>query len=248
MNFLKDPRTNWKYILIIVVLTAVVGGGILGYWRWIGEKEIQIPEVEIKVSEAEKPEEKPEEIISDSRRLLDKEKWEETSYYTEELGKEFNTDPPNTTVLYSNPIKGISLRVPYNPKWGTEKYKIPPYYQYEDWISFGPMFIFEAGSFPRACSISFSLVRSAEEVMSEVEKEAETSTPLDGVQKETIAQEIINDIPVVKYILADSLTGDTPYVEVIGKKYNYRFSCFWIPGVSEMEFLEDTVKTIQFVE
>ena len=30
MNFLNDLRTNWKYILIVVViLTAVVGGGVL---------------------------------------------------------------------------------------------------------------------------------------------------------------------------------------------------------------------------
>ncbi|XOB40386.1 MAG: serine hydrolase [Candidatus Nealsonbacteria bacterium] len=31
MSFLKEPKTNWKYILIIVVLATILGGGILGY-------------------------------------------------------------------------------------------------------------------------------------------------------------------------------------------------------------------------
>lgn len=35
MNILKDPKTNWKYILIVVGLAVVVGGGILS-WKYIG--------------------------------------------------------------------------------------------------------------------------------------------------------------------------------------------------------------------
>jgi hypothetical protein len=33
MPFLAKEKTNWKYILISVVLAAIVGGGILGYLR-----------------------------------------------------------------------------------------------------------------------------------------------------------------------------------------------------------------------
>lgn len=28
-SFFKDPRTNWGYILIVIVVAAVVGAGIL---------------------------------------------------------------------------------------------------------------------------------------------------------------------------------------------------------------------------
>ncbi|GAH93968.1 unnamed protein product, partial [marine sediment metagenome] len=36
MNFLKDLRTNWKYVLIvIVILAAVVGGGIV----WLSTRQ-----------------------------------------------------------------------------------------------------------------------------------------------------------------------------------------------------------------
>lgn len=42
--FLKEGKTNWKYILIVVILAVIVGGGILGYWqRWL-PKEAPMPE------------------------------------------------------------------------------------------------------------------------------------------------------------------------------------------------------------
>lgn len=51
---LKDPKTNWKYILIVVILALFVGGGIILGWQswWNVEeaKESKVPE--IKVSEA----------------------------------------------------------------------------------------------------------------------------------------------------------------------------------------------------
>jgi len=33
-NILKDPRTNWKFIWIVVILGILVGAGILGYYSW----------------------------------------------------------------------------------------------------------------------------------------------------------------------------------------------------------------------
>ena len=43
---IKKGRTNWKYILIVIILAAAVGGGILGYRYWcIQEYEVRIPEI-----------------------------------------------------------------------------------------------------------------------------------------------------------------------------------------------------------
>jgi len=53
-NFLKDPRTNWKYILIVVIFTSIVGGGILGYqYWWAPKREVKVPEEIIKPVEEE---------------------------------------------------------------------------------------------------------------------------------------------------------------------------------------------------
>jgi len=61
-NKCKDIQTNWKYILIMVILTAIVGVGILGYYRWRGEI-IKAPEAE--VPEKEKITEPKKEITED---------------------------------------------------------------------------------------------------------------------------------------------------------------------------------------
>ncbi len=39
MYFIKQGKTNWKYILIVVILAAVVGGGILAWQFWWVPKE-----------------------------------------------------------------------------------------------------------------------------------------------------------------------------------------------------------------
>jgi len=46
MNFFKEGKTNWKYILIVVILAILVGGGILGYqYWWAPKEETKIPEL-----------------------------------------------------------------------------------------------------------------------------------------------------------------------------------------------------------
>jgi hypothetical protein len=52
MPFLTKEKTNWKYILIVVILAAIVGGGILGYLRYF-KREISSLS---KFSEIKKPE------------------------------------------------------------------------------------------------------------------------------------------------------------------------------------------------
>jgi len=44
MNFLKEGKTNWKYLLIVFILALFVGGGILYYYYWTGKWEISFPE------------------------------------------------------------------------------------------------------------------------------------------------------------------------------------------------------------
>lgn len=47
-SLLKDPKTNYKYLLIVFVLAVLAGGGIFGWEYWIGE--ISIPGLERRVS------------------------------------------------------------------------------------------------------------------------------------------------------------------------------------------------------
>jgi len=51
MNQFKDPRTNWKYILIVVILAIIISVGILAYQQWWVKKHLEklseFPELKI---------------------------------------------------------------------------------------------------------------------------------------------------------------------------------------------------------
>lgn len=47
MPLLTKGKTNWKYIVIILVLALIVGGGIFGYWKKVGREEVKILEIKM---------------------------------------------------------------------------------------------------------------------------------------------------------------------------------------------------------
>jgi len=69
MPILTKGKTNWKYILILVILAVIVGGGILGYFR-ITKEEFKVPLIEVpkKVVEEEEVEEITEEEIANRKK------------------------------------------------------------------------------------------------------------------------------------------------------------------------------------
>lgn len=56
MPFITQGKTNLKYILIVVVLAIIVGGGILGYYySWIKDLEVKLAELELKLPVVKPP-------------------------------------------------------------------------------------------------------------------------------------------------------------------------------------------------
>jgi len=253
MTFLKEGKTNWRYILIVLILAAIVGGGILGYQEWISREETKIPEIKL-----------PEKRI-----LIDQKRWDEQFDNPIDLGEKFNTDPPTTKVLYSNSEKGISLYLPYNPKWGTEKYKILPYYLEESCpreidiiyngslceggISFAPPAFFGTRQIPKDYFVDymnemfFLPARNAEEITASLyySKGGPPHAPDPGVLKNTVTKDTINNISVVKYTFIGP--DVSPIIEVIGKKYNYLFTCS-LCKEEDREIGEEVIRTIKFIE
>lgn len=66
MPFITQGKTNLKYILIVIVLAVIVGGGILGYYySWIKELDIRLSELELKLPEVKQPEVKTPEVTAE---------------------------------------------------------------------------------------------------------------------------------------------------------------------------------------
>jgi hypothetical protein len=257
MPFLTQGKTNWKYILIVVIVAVIVGGGILGYWRWTAREEIRIPEIKL-----------PERRI-----LIDQKRWDEQIDNPINLGEKFNTDPPTAKVLYTDPEKGILLHLPYNPKWGTEKYKILPYYKEscpiremmeeiygniicEDGISFGPPAFYETiYEVPKTYFIKYlnTLVflpaRNSEEIKTSLRyfQKGKGRGVGGGVLEETVVEDTINNILVVRYTYFRSDGVEFPMIEVCGKKYNYLFICDFC-GKEEWKITEEVIGSLKFTE
>jgi len=54
MSFITKGKTNWKFLLIVFILAAIVGGGILIYqYEWAPKEEIMTPEVKVPEKSAE---------------------------------------------------------------------------------------------------------------------------------------------------------------------------------------------------
>lgn len=66
----------------------------------------------------------------------------------------WNAGAATETVEYRDKERGISMRLPYNPKWGNEIYKVAPFEVLGDTLLFGPVAIRQDdGSFYRKFSV-----------------------------------------------------------------------------------------------
>jgi hypothetical protein len=95
MPFLTKGKTNWKYILIVVILTVIVGGVVLGYVSYSKREMVSIT----KFSEIKKP----EKVIEKTKKLT-LEILENAEYYSYYTGKrikltngEYYVPPPDPT-------------------------------------------------------------------------------------------------------------------------------------------------------
>ncbi len=161
-----------------------------------------------------------------------------------ELCKEiFNYDLPNTKIDYSDKDLGITMKFPYNQKWGNEKYTVPPFSinKTKTKIEFGPIYtgLWEGGycGAMRTRTILVKEPRTAEAVLAEGKNEQEG-----GAEKSEQAVLKIGSVTVVK--TSDfGMCMDWNY-EIIGKKHNYYISqlCGNEEGAKSIEeFIKDVI-------
>jgi len=220
-----------KMILIAVVAALLAGSGV---YLWQQNQPSILP--------LAGNQELPKEVVTpnqvkptlDTRILLNPENIEQ--YNTPPNCQEkFNFDSADTSVDYANSAKGISVQIPYNPSWGSDKYKINPYDENEREVSFGPIGAFEACGWTRSYFIRFLPAKSADAVISSLRSETKPT------------KAIINGLNTVKY--TDFGLCLYPTLQVIGKKYNYEFvPVCGLEIEKEFKFLENIVKTVKLVD
>jgi len=102
MPFITQGKTNWKYILIVLILAIIVGGGILG---WIKMQEVAPAEF----PEIKKPE-KIEEETADWKTYRNEEYGFEIKYPRFLLKSDWNYETEHCIYLTSEVVKGMEWK------------------------------------------------------------------------------------------------------------------------------------------
>ncbi len=230
-------------ISIVIIALLVIAGGI---YRYSQRDKAQVIEDAISID-------------SDTRQLLGPEqyKYKEGSNSYLDLSAEIsksgglNLKQPTTFVTYENKDRGIEFSVPYNPAWGSAKYKIAPY-EYEkglvtdkgaddEKIIFGPIQPWEGGGLARLQSLSFIPARTADSLM-------ENTLAVVKTEKKRI-----NGLEVVEFS-GGEFCGYS-YIEIIGEKYNYilsdgcdnSYNAPDNPSPIDMRYLEGLVEKMKLI-
>jgi hypothetical protein len=158
-----------------------------------------------------------------------------------------NTDPANTTVVYSNPDKKISFTVPYNNQWGYTNAPVSPYSERAGdsdslgYVLFGPPTSGDVEGLGTSCdpiqfySLSFLPSRSADIAVRTIESRGTEVVPNTKVVT-------INGLTVVEF--TDAGLCSYPTLEVVGQQYNYSGG----DETEEWKYLENIVKSVQLTK
>ncbi|HDZ54838.1 MAG TPA: hypothetical protein ENI19_00535 [Candidatus Nealsonbacteria bacterium] len=131
MPFITQGKTNLTYILIVVVLAVIVGGGILGYYySWIKELEVKLAELELKLPEVKPPE---DETVNWKTYKNDEYGFEikyPSDFTFQEFDAELNTDQMSVVVRFTK--KDTTINYPVFDVSLAKTFSTP-----EEWIEDG---------------------------------------------------------------------------------------------------------------
>jgi len=202
MPFIAKGKTNLKYILIVVILTAIVGGGYWSYWNWQMAKQekklLEFPEI--------KRPEKVEKVEDETAN------WK--TYRNEKYGFEVRY-PPDWELHGPSPV---TFAVWQGPPWEieyAEAINIDPPGEEAFLEAFITIEIFEPFSFkgmtidPRKMTV--------EEFLDELHK----FVPPGDIHKEVVIEKtLFNQMPAIRVTTVDVGNGN----EIGGESVKYYLS------------------------
>jgi len=150
----------------------------------------------------------------------------------------FSTYEGNEWASYKNLEKGLEASIPYNSEWGASEYRLNPFDEEENGISFGTINVRGegCGAWMITERLAFLPFETKEATLKRLEKESAAEN-----YPYTINSLTIGDKEVVEYD-KDGMCGGGGTI-VIGKKYNYEFSQHCGSNTNE-----DIIKSMKFVD
>ena len=253
----QQAKNVWLVIFsILIIILAIIFFG-KAYWQkqessLVDERQLfeqindlrgQVTDLQKKLSKKEEPEEAIKQILitrDDASKIDDCD------------NQKINTELADKTVAYLNKEKNITLDVPYNETWGTEKYLLGPYEEIKSeenvTLEFGPLITFGSkdndGCFwNRKYSLTFLLKQSSAKALTEIKE-------MDKLISEPEEKEIVG-YSVIEYKMEDNLL-DNPSVfyviRVLGDEETYEIKQIiepWLSSIPDFKALENIVETLK---
>jgi len=221
-----NTNTNNKSLIFLptIIIVAFLSGLSVYFWQQssisklkeeLANQRLQIHPLQEEIQNISPTVTQPTPFI-DSRILLTPDNIEEYNKpYETACDVKFNYDKPNTTVVYQNSTNGFSVSIPFNPSWGNDKYRINPYDEKNNLISFGYIIPLEACSWTRLNTILVKPAMTVEETQSDLSSNFVIKQTLEKIK-------LSNGLIGFKYI--DEGLSRIYTIEVVGEKYNYKIS------------------------
>ncbi len=150
----------------------------------------------------------------------------------------FSVNEENSLATYKNLEKGLEVSIPYNSEWGSPKYRLNPFDEEKNGISFGTINVRGegCGAWVVTQRLTFLPAQSKDATLKRLKKESDSEKfPF------VINTMQVGDKEVIEYI-RDGMCGGGGTI-VLGKKYNYELSDTCGPNTRE-----DIIKSMRFVE
>ncbi len=157
---------------------------------------------------------------------------------TPHFREDFNLDSANNIYKFINYENGISFDAPYNKKWGNPECIVNPYF----YLGSNRIFFGEPSAWgPDEFELDIKQKEISNQVIENLKLE------LDAVDKDAYPDlpKIINIDNFEVVLWGDKEMYENIYMEVIGNKYNYRFSALGERN-NAIERLEKIIKTIKY--
>ena len=157
-------------------------------------------------------------------------------------------------VVYRNPEKGLSFKVPYNPQWGAPDFRFNPFDESKEAMRFGRIYISGCDGWGRIWSLRFMAAENAQALYNRLESERtkclyESERPIECPYEELS----IHEIGGKKVVRDSSYPFGTGAVTVIGEKYNYAISYGPIWTTPQLlsptkDKIESVIESMQFID
>lgn len=147
--------------------------------------------------------------------------------------------PPSESVVYKNRAKGIQFSLPYNPEWGAPEYRLNPYDEDVDGVSFGSILQgAEGGNIWTEGTVRLDFVPTS--TQAELIAELESESKSEEIEYD-ITTHTINGKQVVEYTKLGLCQGGRTVI--LGEKHNYQLT-----DLCSSAFYEELIETMEFVQ